>query len=450
MTTNKMQEIRAQLQTLVAGESGALAAFLKEMHVADLAEVLEQLQKAEWVAIFQALDDESAAEVLGELPPDMQAKIVRALGKEKAGDIIEEMDADDAADLLGGLTPEHQGQILNELEPEDAADVRVLLRYDPESAGGRMTTDVVTIGEQMTAQGAIDFLRGVAPDAESIYYVYVTNGAGRLAGVVSLRDLIVAAPSQSIHAIMRPKVVTVSPEADEEEVARVVAKYNLLAVPVVDKDQRLLGMVTVDDVLDVVEKIRAEELLRVVGSDAAELERKEPIQIAKARLPWLIGTMLIELLAGTVVHRFDDVLAHVILLASFMPIISAISGNVGLQSATIVVRGLATGLHSPRNVWAPLWREVRVDMLMGLVLGILLAAVGWVWSGSIGFGLVVGIALQASMLTAGFMGTVIPVLSKRFGFDPAVTAGPFETAFQDVIGFAVFLWLASVLLPLFT
>jgi magnesium transporter len=267
-------------------------------------------------------------------------------------------------------------------------------------------------------------------------------------GVLSLRELIVANPQTPVRQIMQAKIKTVLPDASETEVAQVVAKYNLLAVPVVDHNGHLLGMVTHDDVLDMVEKIRAEELLRVVGSDAEAFERKEPGQIAKARIPWLLGTMLIELLAGTVIHRFDDTLAHMILLASFMPIISAIAGNVGLQSATIVVRGLSTGLHSPKQWTAPLFRELKVDIIIGLTLGGVLAVIAAIWSSKVGFGLVVGISLMASMLTAGFMGTVIPLVSKHFGFDPAVTAGPFETAFQDVIGFAVFLGLATALMPL--
>lgn len=446
--TEKAMDYRNQLKEWLVNETGEPEQFLADAHAADLAEALESLTDEERVAVFRRLDAEQGAEVLGELPTDLQTRIVETLGTAQAGAIIVEMADDDAADLLAELTPQRRGELLGELEVADADDVRDLLRYDPETAGGRMTSDIVRVTEHMSAQAAIEHLRRVGPDAESIYYVYVTDLVGRLVGVLSLRDVIVASPNAIVHDIMRTKVVTVAPDTEEEEIARVVAKYNLLAVPVVGPHRELLGMVTVDDVLDMVEKIRAEELLRVVGSDAMELEQKRPIDIAKARLPWLMGTLVLELIAGTVIHRYDETLASFILLASFMPIISALSGNVGLQSATIVVRGLATGIYSPTSLAGPLWREVRVDIIMGLVLGIVLAGIGWVWSSSIGFGLVVGIALQASMLTAGFMGTVIPVMSKRLGFDPAVTAGPFETALQDVIGFAVFLGLASYLLPL--
>jgi magnesium transporter len=448
MTMQYAIELKTRLLEAIQKGNAHLAVFLRETLPADLAELAEHLNPEERVSLIRALSDEQAAEVLGELDPAISQAILKALGKEKAGDIIEAMATDDAADLLAELEPAHQGEILGELTAEDATEVRDLLRYDPETAGGRMTTDLVTVHADMTADQVIALLRREAPDAESVYYLYVTEGEDRLVGVLSLRELIIADPKTPVRQMMRPKVKTVRPEASEEEVARVVAKYNLLAVPVVSESGQLLGMVTHDDVLDMVEKIRAAELLRVVGSDAEELERKNPAQIARARLPWLLGTMLIELLAGTVIHRFDETLSHMILLASFMPIISAISGNVGLQSATIVVRGLGTGIYSPHRWAAPLWRELKVDVLMGLALGLVLAVIGGIWSGKLGFGLVVGISLMASMLTAGFMGTVIPLFSKRLGFDPAVTAGPFETAFQDVIGFGVFLGLATALMPL--
>lgn len=448
MVLQHVVDLKTRLMGALAHGNGELAAFLRETHPADLAELAEHLDAEERLALIKVLSDEQAAEMLGELEPETAEAILKAVGVQKAGDIIEAMATDDAADILAELEPAHQGQLLRELPQADASDVRDLLAYDPETAGGRMTTDYLTVQADDTAGGVIDQLRRDPPDAESVYYLYVTEADERLVGVLSLRELVVSDPATPVRQIMRPTVKTLPPEASEAEVAQIVAKYDLLAVPVVDAAGRLLGMVTHDDVLDMVEKIRVEEILRVVGSDAEAFEQKGPAQIAKARIPWLLGTLVIELIAGTVIHRFDGALAQMILLASFMPIISALSGNVGLQSATIVVRGLGTGLYQPKQWLSPLVRELKVDVLMGLVLGIVLALVGSVWSGKIGFGAVVGISLMASMLTAGFMGTVIPLLSKRFGFDPAVTAGPFETAFQDVIGFAVFLGLASALMPL--
>lgn len=433
-----------RVRELLARGNGELAAFLRNLHPVDLAELVTRLPDPVRLHVFRLLDDERAALVLEQLDVEVQAEVLRLLDRQRAGGILEEMSADDLADLLGALPPDAVEPLLRAMAAREAADVAELLTYPPDTAGGIMTTDFVAVRPGMTAQEVIDYLRSVGPDAETIYYVYVVDDHGHLAGVLSLRELIVAPPGRRVSEIMQRNVVAVRVEDDEEEVARQVARYDLLAVPVVDAERRLRGVVTVDDVLDVVEKIRAEELLRIVGSDAVELERKRPVQIARARLPWLAGTLAIELLAGLVIHRrFDETIARFALLASFMPIISAISGNVGLQAATVVVRGLATGLYSPRAWLRPVSRELGVDLILGLVLGVALAGVGFAWSGSGVFALAVGLALPTAMLTAGLMGSLIPMVTKRLGYDPALTAGPFETAFQDVVGFAVFLTLAA-------
>jgi magnesium transporter len=219
-------------------------------------------------------------------------------------------------------------------------------------------------------------------------------------------------------------------------------------MPVLDKGDFLVGIVTVDDVIDVMVEEFNEDIMRMVGSDAEEMDRRTPAQVAKMRLPWLMGTMAIEIFAGAVIAHFNYVVVQIVLLASFMPVISAISGSVGMQAAAIVVRGLDTGHVSMRGWSRALRREVVAGLLMALMCGLVLGSIGIIWSRHLMFGVVVGIGMTCSMLTASILGTLIPMFSKRLGFDPAATAGPFETAFQDVIGFGVFLWLASLLLPL--
>jgi magnesium transporter len=266
-------------------------------------------------------------------------------------------------------------------------------------------------------------------------------------GLLSLRALVRAAPAQRLGDIMIREPITVRVDTDQQDVARLIAKYDFLAMPVLDREGFLAGIITIDDVVDVLVAEFNEDIARLVGTDAEEMERRTPVQVARLRLPWLLGTMVIELMAGGVIARYDYVLKEVILLASFMPVISAISGNVGLQAAAIIVRGLDTGHVSVANMGRAVRKEAVTALLMALVCGLTLGAVGVIWSRHLFFGLVIGGAMTASMLTASLMGTVIPMLSKRLGFDPATTAGPFETAFQDVIGFGVFLWLASLLLP---
>jgi magnesium transporter len=309
-----------------------------------------------------------------------------------------------------------------------------------------MTDRYAAVTPDATAAEVIAHLRDRAADLETVNTVYVTGPGHRLLGVCSLRQLLLAPADQPVREFMVARPVTVAPETDQEEVARAIARYDLAALPVTDPDGGLLGIVTVDDVIDVLVEEFNEDYLRLAGTDAEEMDRRTPAQVARLRLPWLLGTMAIELLSGLVIARFDDVLREVILLASFMPVISAISGNVGLQAAAIVVRGLDTGHVSMAHWGRQVAKELTTSLFLALACGAILGTVGAVWSGHPPFGAVIGIALTCSMLTAGLMGSVIPMLSKRLGFDPATTAGPFETAFQDVIGFAVFLWLASLLL----
>ena len=339
-----------------------------------------------------------------------------------------------------------------ERAPEDAAAVRELLSYEENTAGRLMIDAFVRLGPNATVAEAIQTIRAIDDEVEVLTDIYVVDQPhsenAHLLGVLSLRDLISATASQRLQEVMTTEMITVDVDTDQQEVAKLIAKYDLLAMPVLDKGGFLGGIVTVDDIIDVMVEEFNEDIMRMVGSDAEEMDRRTPLQIAKLRFPWLMGTMLIELFAGGVISRFSGVLEQVILLASFMPVISAISGNVGLQAAAIVVRGLDTGHVSMRGWGRALRREMAASLFMALMSGLVLGGVGIFWSHHIMFGVVVGIGMTCSMLTASIMGTLIPMLSKRLGFDPAATAGPFETAFQDVIGFGVFLWLASLLLPL--
>lgn len=263
-----------------------------------------------------------------------------------------------------------------------------------------------------------------------------------------MRSLVTSPAGLTVEDIMAKDLVTVNVDTPEADLARLIAKHDFLAMPVLSEAGTLVGIVTVDDIIDVMIEGFNDDIAKMVGTDAHEMDRRNSLQVAKLRLPWLLGTMVIELGAGLVISRYDYVLTHVILLASFMPVISAISGNVGLQAAAIVVRGLDTGFVKVEETRRAVRKEFFTTLLMATACGLLLGTIGSIWAKHPFFGVVVGVAMGASMMTAGFMGTVIPILSKKLGFDPATTAGPFETAFQDVIGFGVLLWVASLLLPL--
>jgi magnesium transporter len=303
------------------------------------------------------------------------------------------------------------------------------------------------VPETATPVQAIERFRAHA-DADASVYVYVVGAQGSFWGAVTLRRLLTADAATPLADLLEAETLTVAPETDREQVGSIFARYDLLALPVVapNAGQRLLGVITADDVIDVLQAEHANVVARMAGSDAAELEQKSPAQVATLRLPWILATMFIELLAGVVIHFFDATLTSVILLASFMPIISAISGNTGLQSAAIIIRGLSAGLVQLSHWRQEVLRQLITSIILGGVCGLVLGVIGGLWARNWVFGLVIFLGMFVAVNVAGVVGTVVPMTSKRLGFDPALTAGPFETAFQDVIGISIFLSLATALL----
>jgi magnesium transporter len=417
---------------------------LEEAHPADVAGVLRQLPLTDQVVVFRALSQERAGDVLPELDDHGQLELVRALDEVEVSRILDEMPPEQAADVVEGLPTEEAAKILDLMQEDKSEEIQELLEHPEHSAGRLMSPDFVAVNERATVEQAIDHLRKSVSE-ERAFELYVVDDHGHLVGVVPLRRLLTASPGSPVFAVREEDVVSVTPEMDQEEVARLVAKYDLVTVPVVDSRHRLVGTIPVDDVIDILGEEASEDIFRIAGSDAAELERRSPRQIALMRLPWVLLTLAIELCAGVVIHYFDRTLSRVILLASFMPVIQAISGNTGLQSVTMVVRGLATGQVQLARWWEPLRRQIQTSSILGGVCGIMVGVIGLFWH-SPAFGLVVAVSMFVSVNLSGVAGTTIPMLSKRLGFDPALTAGPFETAFQDVLGVTIFLSLATALL----
>ena len=433
------------IRSLATGESDARGqAMVAEAHPADIAAALRELDLPAQVAVFRTLAQERAGEILSELDDDALLRLVRALDDVEVSRILDEMPPEHAADVVDELPAEQAEKILDLMQEDKSEEVQEILDYPEHSAGRLMSPDFVAVNEHDTVEQAIDHVRKSASQ-ERAFDLYVVDDHRHLVGVVPLRRLLTAAPESPISAVRDESVVSVTPETDQEDVARLVAKYDLVTVPVVDARGHLLGTIAVDDVVDIVGEEASEDIFRIAGSDAAELERRSPRQVALLRLPWVLTTLLIELAAGVIIHYFDETLSRVILLASFMPVIQAISGNTGLQSVTMVVRGLATGQVQITRWWEPLRRQVQTSSILGGVCGVVVGFIGLLWH-SAAFGLVVSVSMFISVNLSGVAGTVIPMLSKRLGFDPALTAGPFETAFQDLLGITIFLSLATALL----
>jgi magnesium transporter len=428
-----------------AGRIDAFVALAKKLEPADLADILAQLEPEERFGVVRAMPPRLSGGALVEMPEGAHPEVtLAALGPERAAEIVEELDDDDAADLLGELEPEAQERILSEIE--DRPDVESLLRYDEETAGGRMTTHLVTVLESETASQALESIRRQAEEVEDFGQVFVVDGGRRLVGTLPLKDLVTSAPDRPVRAFMTKADIFVQPELDQEEVARVMSRYNLPSVPVVDQTGRLLGRVTFDDVIDVVEAETTEDLLQFGGVPADEQLEAGWTVAVKSRLPWLYVNLLTAFMAGGVVYFFQGTVQRAVALAVWMPIIAGMGGNAGTQALAVTVRRLALGLMEPRLFTRVVGKEILVGLINGLANGLVVAAIAVLLGEGARLGAVVFLAMTGNLLVAGFAGAFIPVLLERRGVDPAVASSIFVTTFTDVCGFLLLLGLAGWML----
>lgn len=444
-----LEEVRRVVRAcLEEGSTDKLRRCLQELHPADVAEAFPSINLGQQVKVLRVMEPASAAQVIFELDREILPTLMESLGLQRTADILSSMYTDDAADLLSDLPEDMKQKLLGLMEAREARDVKELLEYGEETAGGIMTTEYVAIHQDMTAGQAIEVLRENAPDAETVYYVYVIDDQNHLVGVLSLRGLILAAPNMRIEEIMRRKVISVNVRTDQEEVARLVAKYDFLAVPVVSDAGELLGIVTVDDVLDVIEREATEDMMRMAATIDSEGQDPDAgiLQRALRRLPWLVGLLFGELVAGHVIEGFSGTLQHMTALAFFITAIAGGTGNAATQSLTVVVRGIATGEIDPQRVFKVIWKEAQVGVWVGLVSGLVLGIFAFVWQGSPSLGLVVGGALSLSITVSTIMGSFVPVIINRVGIDPALASGPFITTLMDVTSMFIYFSLATLVL----
>jgi magnesium transporter len=424
-----------------------------DLYPTEFAEVTDYLPLEQIVEVFKLIkDDEKIAELLSELNTELQSNIMEALGKEKASDILEEMDTDEAADFLGEITPQKSRELLDLMPKEEAEGIEELLKYEENTAGSIMNNEFLALPENLTAEEAINKIRELSPEAEMIYYVYIVDKRGRLVGVISLRDLIVADPKARITEIMEEDVVSVLDTEDQEAVAQKISDYNFLAIPVVDEKGVLIGIITVDDIIDVMQEEVTEDIHKMVGTSEVygdKLIKTSPLIRAKARLPWLFVCMAGELLSGSVINLHSDILQTVIAMAFFIPIIMAMGGNVGAQSSTIAVRSLATGQLKINELWYNIWTEAKVGSFIGIIVGIIIALVTLIWQDDYLLGVVIGLSLCLTMITAATVGTLLPLIFTKIKIDPAIAAGPFITTIVDVGSLLIYFSLGTFLFRYF-
>ena len=432
-------EEREQEQELKLGE-------LEGRHPAEIAQRLEGLPEEGALRLLRALPHELATAVLESLPPERSARLLSKLAPREAGGFLEEMSPDDAVDVLERLPRREQAELLEQLPREEAQLFQRLITYPPDTAGGIMSPEVVALSKEMTVEEAIERLRRAAEEAETIYYAYVVDREGRLLGVLTMRDLILSPPERRLEELMITDVVKVEATQDVEEVARLFDRYNFLALPVVDSEGRLLGIVTMDDVLDVMQREATEDMHKLVGV-AVEEQVFSPIPASlRRRLPWLYINLLTAFVAAGVVALFEGTIARMAALAVFMPIIAGQGGNAGVQTVTVIVRGIALGEIEPGEGGRALAKELALGALHGLLIGAPVAVVAALWQGDPWLGLVVGLAMFLNLIIAGIFGAAIPLGLRLLGLDPALSASIFLTTATDVFGFLFLLGLATFLL----
>ena len=424
-----------------------LSKMLGRMHPADAARVITHLSfPKEKREVFELVRGEAKrGQVLSELDGDSIQQVLADLLHSDIAWLLKDLGPDDVAYILGFLPEERGKDILALMKTEDSTEVADILKYPKDTAGGIMTTEFFSLPEDATAQEAIRRLQQ-ATDAEMVFYIYVTDKDEHLVGVLSLRQLLTVPPATPLKNIMMRDVMSVAVDMDQEEVARQVASYNLLAIPVVEKDGKLAGIITVDDVVDVIREEATEDMLKMAGAiEEDSVSKSSSFGAAKLRLPWLFTNLVGSLISGAILWYFRLTLQEVVAIVSFIPVIAAMGGNVGLQSSTLIIRGLATGVVELSDVRTVFFREVKVGLLMGGACGVILTLVGWAWHQAF-LGMVVGTSLVIAFLVSTSMATIMPVVLKRIGVDPAVAAGPFVTTANDITGITIYLSLATLFL----
>jgi len=429
-----------------AASASTIASQLAGLHPADIASALDRLDGELVSAVIAELDTETSADVLIHLDEHALGEVLADLETPEIADIATELESDDAADVVGMLEEDRRDEVLSRLEDEDRRQVEDLLRYTDESAGGIMASELVYLNRDKTVSDAIELIRLAAEQFDEIHNIYVTDGARRLVGVFPLSRLVLAQPNTKLADIMDPDVVSVSTDTDQEEVARVFSKYDLIAMPVVDPAGVLVGRITVDDIIDVIHEEADEDISLMAGTREDELHEESAMRISRIRLPWLVIGAAGGLCSALVMRHFSLSLERVLALAFFVPVITAMGGNVGLQTSTIIVRSM----HSERGLadaaGERLLKEWRVALTNAVVLGAAIWAIVGFWLGSWQLAAVVGGSLATVILVAATLGALIPFALRGVGIDPAVAQGPFVTTLNDILGLLVYLGMASVFL----
>lgn len=438
--------VREMIRT---GTPDRVLRLIGKSHPADVAPLFRDLEPAEARLLFDVLfSTRKAAKTLKELPPDLLPDILALIEDEKLARVIARADPDDAVSFIASLPEERKEKLLGFMDPEQRAGFNKMISYPEGSVGRIMTTDLLMLSPDMTAQGAIDKIRERG-ELETFFYLYVVDD-GKLIGVVPIRNLVVGPPDRPLRDMMITDPIRAEVTMDQEEAARLVSKYDLLALPIVDKEGRLAGLITVDDVIDVIADETTEDMYKMAGVGIKERAFSPLRESAARRVPWLGFNMVWAFAAASVISAFEKTIGQVPSLAIFMPIIAGQAGNAGIQTATVVVRSMALGEVESSNLFVLLRKEWCLGLIKGTLFGTVLGVIAWLWKGNAALGVVAGVAMFLNMLVAATGGVLVPTALRRLGLDPATVAGVFDTMLTDFMGFLIFLGLATLLIHFLT
>jgi magnesium transporter len=440
-------EFLNHLSKLISSKNdNAITSLFEEVHFADIAEVLEELDFEDAIFIIKLLDSEKTSEILTELDENIREKILENLSAKEIAEEVEEMDSDDAADIIGALSEERQERVINAIQDDElAADIKELLSYKDDSAGSLMAKELVKVYETWTVAGCMRRIRGQAKDVTRVHSIYVVDKEDKLVGRLSLKDLIIAKSDQKIADISKSKVDAVNVNEDDEEVAKIMIKYDLEAIPVVDDNNVLVGRITIDDIVDVL-KEEAERDYQMAAGLTQDVDSDDSIlDLTKARLPWLFLGLLGGVGAFIIMEGFQGVFTKYATLFFFTPLIAAMAGNVGVQSSAIIVQGLAND-DVKGSIKSRLFKEMLLAALNGVILALFLFLFVWVYEGKINVALAISVSLVVVIIIAGLIGTFVPLFLNKRGIDPAIATGPFITTSNDIFGILIYFLIAKLIL----
>jgi magnesium transporter len=435
-----------ELKTLIGEEKlGDMQTLLADMEPEDVAEILSEFAVEDKITIFNLLDPESAAVVLDDTDPQTRLQLLQKVANDRLAQVLDVMPVDEAADIVEEVPEKEREEILDLMEEKDAEEVEEILSYPEDSAARVMNPEFVHVGEENDIEDAIRYLRSLEMD-EDVFFVYVVDSLMKLRGIVPIRKLLTAKKGALIKDIMEEDVHSALVDEDQERVAHTMRKYDLTALPVVDTKGVLVGRITVDDIIDVMDEEHAEDISRMTGTIEEEHGTETTMKATQNRLPWLITCMLGSIVTGLVIQMFEVTLAEMIALVSFIPVITATGGNSGVQASTVVVREIALGRIDLPRVGEEIWRQLKIALALGVVCATVLSVLASFWKHNTVVGIIVGLSIFLVVVWSNFVGVLIPVVFKKIGVDPAIASGPLITTLNDVIGVFIYLSVATYLL----